>query len=93
MLMRLLLAVDDPKARRRLQKLLSKKDVDIHAVKEKSPQWEDLVRQTADMLVVSQSLIPDPIEQHIAQIGELSNSLGIVVLMDREDPELQVKYC
>ena len=93
MLMRLLLAVDDPKARRRLQKLLSKEDVDIHSAKEKVPRWKDLVRRTADMLVVSQSLIPDPIEQHITKIGELPNSLGIVVLMDREDPELQAKYC
>jgi DNA-binding NtrC family response regulator len=44
------------------------------------------------MLAVSQSLIPDPIEHHITQVGELPHSPGILVLMDREDVELQAKY-
>ena len=92
MLLRLLLAVEQPGLRRRLQRLLAKEDVDIETVAGGNPRWDDFIRRNADALLVSQSLIPRPAEQHITDVGALPNSPGVVVLTDREDLELQAKY-
>lgn len=92
MLLRLLLAVDDTQERRKFRRLLAQRDVDVEAVRGKALRWGEILGRTADLFVVSQSVIPDPVERNITRVGELPNSPGIVVLMDREDLGLQAKY-
>lgn len=92
MLLRVVVAVEGAVERRRMLRLLKGLDVDCELVKGTRPRWEDFLRRAMDMLVVSEGLIPDPVESEISRVSELERSPGVVVLTGRDDVSQQAGY-
>lgn len=86
MLLRVLLAVDRAEQRKRLRKALSQPDVVVETVTGRNRLWERISTATCDVIVVSESLIPEPVAETVALLQELPESPGVVVVSEAEPP-------
>ncbi|MBL7133540.1 MAG: sigma-54-dependent Fis family transcriptional regulator [Phycisphaerae bacterium] len=87
MLTRVVLAVDDMDLRRHLRKLLRETDdVIVESLRGKDHVWERAARKNCDVLLVSESTIPAPIEASLELIHNIPSSPIVVVVSDDEDP-------
>ena len=89
MLVRLALAIDERSLRQNLRRYLEKEDVLLESFEPKEAPWQRLVRSGADILIVSQSLMPRPIENSIAMLNELPEDPTTVVLSDERSSDEQ----
>jgi len=92
MIARVVPAVKEPALARELCRALTQPDVIVHALKGKTRLWERAARETCDLIIVSQSLIPQPAAETIRLLRELPDSPQVVVLSDREDPEERASF-
>jgi two-component system response regulator AtoC len=87
MLTRVSLAVDKPRLRGRLREALNLPDVLLEPLSGKSRLWERLARTTADVVVLSQSLVPKPEHELIGFLCALPDAPTVVVLSPTENPK------
>ena len=87
MLLRVILAIDKPGHAKKLRAMLDLPDVVLETVRRKDLFWEHISRESGDLVLVSQSLIPEPIGQTVEALGELPDVPSVVVLSEREDAE------
>jgi len=89
MLLRIILAVDTPPLRKTLRRLLSGKQLVVETVRMGKHAWERVARMSGDVIIVSESMIPDPLEDSLALMQNLPETRSIVAVTGSEDPERQ----
>ena len=62
-LIRITLAVNDSVLRKRLHHVLSRPDILIQVPRVYKDVWKQLVREPSDVLIISQSLLPNPLKE------------------------------
>ena len=92
MLIRVLLAVDKPKFKKSLLTLFSQQDVIVDTISRRAQLLKRISRENCDLVIISQSLIPQPVFDTINLIQQLPDSPGIVVISAKEDPEERAKF-
>ena len=85
MLVRVLLAVKEAPARRRLKRLLVDHDVQVEALSGRALVWEDFTRRNADLVVVGESLVPDDAEPAIEEVRASPYAAAVVVMVAYDD--------
>ena len=89
MLVRVVLAVDDPRLRREFRVLLDQRDVTVETIRAKRFPWARLRKTVGDVFVISEDLIPEPVEDSVSTLGQLPDLPEIVVLTEAKAPEKQ----
>ena len=74
MLIRITLAVSDPELSQRLSKHLARPDILIETPRAREDLWDRIAREPADVVIISQSLLPDPLHDRIDQLQNASRS-------------------
>lgn len=87
MLPRILLALDNPVLRRQLKTLLKGEDAIVEIVKGRNRLWERLSRESGDMVIVSRSIIHEPVEDTIRLLKESPDSPDVIITAADEDEE------
>ncbi len=87
MLIRLACAIKEKKIQAALDRQLSEQDVQVKFFEPRNTSWQDLVRSCADVIVVSKSVIPEPIEASVAILNRLPEKPVTVILHDRESSQ------
>jgi DNA-binding NtrC family response regulator len=91
MLIRITLAVHDARLREGLQGILARPDILIETPRARKDLWERIVREPSDVLIISQSLLPNPLKEKMAELQRHADSPAAVVLSDSPDPKLHAR--
>lgn len=92
MLIRLALCMDDPVTLNRLKRAFAETDLQLECHGHRQHAWQNAIRSCADVIVISKSLIPHPIDVSIALLNELPEQPTTVVLLnDGGDSEAQAR--
>jgi DNA-binding NtrC family response regulator len=91
MLIRLVLAVKNKEIRTSLEKHFSQTDVRMESFGHLKAAWQKVVRSCADIIVISESFILDPIENGLAYINSLPENPTTVVLHETDSAEEQAR--
>jgi len=87
MLIHVIVAINTPKLKRQLHKLLTQQDVIVETLRGKKLSLESISRASSDLIIVSKSLVPDPVANTVKLIRQLPDSPQVIIISDREDPE------
>ncbi len=87
MKLRLLLAVSNRKLQKYLREYFSDSDVDVKSFGHLKSPWQRTLRNSGDIIVISQSCIPPSISTSISSLNGLPETPSIVILHDKESPE------
>ncbi|MGD1002670.1 MAG: sigma-54 dependent transcriptional regulator [Candidatus Brocadiia bacterium] len=87
MLIRIILAVQDSVLRQQLQEILARPDVLVQAPRARKDLWDWIVRESADVLIISQSLLPNPLKDKMDELQSRPDSPAAVVLFDNAEPK------
>ncbi|UCF32753.1 MAG: sigma-54-dependent Fis family transcriptional regulator [Phycisphaerales bacterium] len=87
MLVRVLLLTNSPRLRHRLSRLLDDLDITLTHTGGRKVFWDRVTQEPADLVIVSRSCLPDPIEETVAVIRGLPDRPDLLVVWDEEDPE------
>jgi DNA-binding NtrC family response regulator len=87
MLARIVLAIEPPKLQRSIRALIEGPGVRFESGPPRTSPWEDLVRTSADLVIVSRRRIPDPLADSIALLLGSPDAPEVIVIADREDAE------
>jgi len=88
----MVLALKDQRLQQELEKKLTIADVEVERLGTSSDIWPQIVQSCADIIVISDSLIPSPVEAGIRQLNGLPEGPTTVVLHDVNSAELQTGY-
>jgi len=91
MLIRLTLCLSDATLQKSLKRYLEKEDMLLECFGHLPNPWQRIMRSCADVIVVSQSLMPEPIENGIAMLNALPEVPTIVVLYHDDSSESQTQ--
>ena len=83
MLIRIILAVQDSALRQQLQDVLARPDVLVEGPRARKDLWERIVCEPADVLIISQALLPNPLKNKMHQLQMHPDSPAAVVLSDK----------
>jgi len=87
MLIRITLAVRDSALRQRLGERLARPDIFVEVPRARKDLWERIVREPADVVIISRSLLPNPLKDKMAQLQNHPDLPSAVVLSDSADPK------
>jgi DNA-binding NtrC family response regulator len=87
MLIHVLLALGPGSETTRLERLLQRQEIDLHATSGEADLMEQVAGSDFDLLLVARSVLPDRPEGLVRSVRALPERPEIVVLTDREDPE------
>ena len=87
MILRVVIGLVDEELVRRLAETLASVDVVVEEVTANDETWDNLVRQAGDVTIVSQELIPDPLETNISLLNDLPEIPTTVVITNSISPE------
>ena len=71
MLVRLILCIADRSLQEHLRKSFSQTDLLLECFGHLSSPWQKVIRSCGDIIVVSRSMIPSPVEMGISMLNEL----------------------
>ncbi|MCZ7644460.1 MAG: sigma-54 dependent transcriptional regulator [Planctomycetota bacterium] len=91
MLIRVLLVIEEPKLRQRLEGLFERPDVVVESPRGGKFLWERASRLSADVLIVQEDLIPAPVSESIAAQRALPESPWIVAMVREENAEVRAR--
>jgi DNA-binding NtrC family response regulator len=86
MLIRITLVVHDSKLRQGLLGILARPDILIETPQARKDLWERIVQEPSDVLIISQSLLPNPLKDKMDQLQRHPDWPAVVVLSDSADP-------
>lgn len=86
MLSRVIIIADDAQVRRKLKHLLSGPDVVVEIVPGKKNLWERGARLSGDVVIATESVLPQPPEVGLELMQSLPEPRSVVVICDTEDP-------
>ncbi len=92
MLTRMVLAVKDLQLQKQLEEQITVADIQIECVDHKKNVWQQVVQSCADIIVISDKLIPEPIESGIAVLHELPEIPTSIILHENNSAEIQASY-
>jgi two-component system, NtrC family, response regulator AtoC len=87
MLIRLILAIKQKDLQRHLERKFSLSDVRVESLGRTRDIWQKVVRSCGDIIVISESLIPEPSDTGIAILNDLPENPTTVILHDRDSSE------
>ena len=85
MLVRVLLAVDDPALRRQAREALAELAVVVIQCEAGARFWTGLGQETFDLILATLSALPEPLEISLSEIRNLPDRPEVVVLSDEKD--------
>ena len=91
MLIRLAFSIRSKKLENQLKRRFLLSDVRVESYGQLSTPWQKVVRSCADIIVISESLLPRPTESGIAMLNDLPENPTTVVLCDNDSAEEQAK--
>lgn len=92
MLTRMVLALKNPRLERELEEKIAIADIEVECLGRMADTWQRVVQSCADIIVISDGLIPPPVDAGIKMLNELPEGPTTVVLHDINSAELQVDY-
>ena len=87
MLIRVVCAIKNKTLHANMERKLIHNNVQLKMCTTQKNPWMELVRSCGDVLVVSQSLIPRPIETSVAMLNHLPEQPTSIILHDQESSE------
>ncbi|MDF1662133.1 MAG: sigma-54 dependent transcriptional regulator [Planctomycetota bacterium] len=91
MIIRIILATKTPNLQGRIKTLLPREGLAIQAVRGKAQLWEKVSGESYDLLIVSESLLPDPPIDLIRIVRDLPDSPEVLILSNNDDEEQRAK--
>lgn len=91
MLIRLGLCVENKQLQDNLKRRLDTLDIMLENYGQHRSAWQKVIRSCADIIVISESLIPQPLELGIAMLNELPENPTIIVIHDDNSSEGQAR--
>ena len=91
MLVRMVLALSDAKLESRLEDRISLADVEVEGMSGFGDAWQRVVQSCADIIVISESLFPEPVDSGIGVLTALPERPGVVVIHDQDSAAIQAK--
>ena len=91
MLIRLIFSIRNKKLENQLKRHFLLSDVRVEACGQLPTPWQKVVRSCADIIVISESLLPPPAESGIAMLNDLPENPTTVVLHHNNSPEEQAR--
>jgi len=82
MLTRLILSIEDRELQTHLERVLSLSDVQIESYGQQKNPWQHVVQSCGDIIVISESIIPRPVDANIALLNSLPEAPTTVVIHD-----------
>ena len=92
MILRVILALDNPSFQKKLQEMLDEPDVLVESITGKNHFWQQIGREGGDVAIVSESFLKRAVSQRIKLLQALPESPWIVAVSDREDVKQWAKY-
>ncbi|HUV38769.1 MAG TPA: sigma-54 dependent transcriptional regulator [Planctomycetota bacterium] len=92
MLSRLVLAIEDAELRSRLRTAAGRPDVMTESVRGTEHLFERIARKTADLVLVSRSLIPSPPFDTLRLLSGIPDAPAVVVLQSRANAEEEAGF-
>ncbi len=89
MIIRITLAVTNKHQRKMLADQLEAPDMAISTIQSSGKMWPKLLNQSGDVVILSQDILPEPIESSIAMLNDLPESPTTVVLTPHDSPQTQ----
>ncbi|MFO7897747.1 MAG: sigma-54 dependent transcriptional regulator [Planctomycetota bacterium] len=89
MLARVVLAVQKPALRKKLRAALKHPDVLVSIVTSKRLSWENVANENADLAVVDEAVIPEPVDKTVRRFRDLRDSPEVIVVSEAHDPEVE----
>lgn len=87
MLTRLILSVEKKDLQDRLEEAFTLSDVQVECYGQKKNSWLNVVQSCGDIIVISESTIPRPVDSSIALLNNLPESPTTVVIHDFDSSE------
>ena len=91
MLARLIFCIDNSSLLKQLKRAFAETDLLLECHGDSASAWRMAIRSCADVIVISESLIPRPDEVSIALLNELPERPTTVILQDDGDIEAQAR--
>jgi transcriptional regulator with PAS, ATPase and Fis domain len=87
MIIRVALAIKNAKLQHQIEESLYNSDVQIKSYGGTPASWQKLIRSCGDIVVISKSTIPKPIDSQLAILNNLPEKPTIVVIHDSDSSE------
>ena len=87
MIIRVALAIKNNTLQHQLETNLSNSDVQIKSFGSTPASWQKLIRSCGDIVVISESTIPKPVESELAVLNNLPEKPTIVVVHESDSSE------
>lgn len=87
MIIRVALAIKNNKLQHQLETNLCNPDVQIKSFGSTPASWQKLIRSCGDIVVISESTIPSPVESELAVLNNLPEKPTIVVIHESDSSE------
>lgn len=92
MLIRMVLALANESLERSLENGIAMTDIEIEGVSRYEDAWQRVVRSCADIIVISESVFPEPVESGIAVLTSLPEGPTTVVLHNDDSTDVQASF-
>lgn len=92
MLTRMVIALKDLKLQQLLEDKINIADIEVECFGRLPDAWQQVVQSCADIIIISDGLIPPPVDAGISMLSELPEGPTTVVLHDVNSTELQAEY-
>ncbi|MDT8391667.1 MAG: sigma 54-interacting transcriptional regulator [Lentisphaeria bacterium] len=91
MLIRLAICLTNRRRQKNLARNLEKEDIVLECYDADRAPWQKIIRSCSDIIVLSESLVPSPIEDGLAMLNELPEGPTSVILYDGGSVDSQAK--
>ncbi|HOO78465.1 MAG TPA: sigma-54 dependent transcriptional regulator [bacterium] len=91
MLIRLSLCISEKELQDKLRNSLAESDVMLESFGHHRSPWQKVIRSCADIIVISESLLPQPLEMGIAMLNELPENPTTIIIHDDSSSEGQAR--
>ncbi len=88
----MVLAVEDARLQQQLADKIMLADIQVECYGQHPHVWQQVVQSCADIIVISDAVIPSPVEAGIGTLSELPENPTTVILHGANSPELQAGY-
>lgn len=92
MLTRMVLALKNQRLQQQLAEKIAIADIEVECLGLSPDAWQQVVQSCADIIVISDGLIPPPVDAGINMLNELPEGPTTVVLHDINSVEVQADY-
>ena len=87
MILRVVLLIEQQKLRDNLRRQLASSDIVFEQIRPGKRAWERVIRRGADVIIISQSTIPEPVDGNISVLADLPEVPTTVVISGSESVE------